>query len=393
MARQKLRIGVVFGSRSVEHEVSIVTALQVMAAIDRTRYEVVPIYITKEGQWLTGEPLSRLESFKNLRLNASGVERTYLSPEPGVGALVPVDPGGLLRRRSPVAVDVLFPCTHGTLGEDGTLQGLFELADLPYVGAGVVGSAVGMDKIVMKAAFRAVGIPVVNDVALRRTDWEADRDGTLDRIEGQLRYPLFVKPANLGSSVGITKAKERDGLRQALEVAAQYDRRLVVEESAEGALEINCAVLGNDDPRPSVCEQPVSWQEFLSYEDKYLRGGKTQGMKGQDRRIPAPISDDLTRRVQELAVAAFKAVDCAGIARVDALVNEQSGAVYVNEINTMPGSLSFYIWEPSGVPFTELTHQLIQLALERHRDRARNMRSFDSTILEKLGGSKAARPG
>jgi D-alanine-D-alanine ligase len=388
MAQQRLRVGVVFGSRSVEHEVSIVTALQVMATIDRQRYEVVPIYITKEGKWLTGEPLSRLESFRNLKLNAAGVERAYLSPETDVRALIPVDAGGLLRRRGPIGVDVVFPCVHGTYGEDGTLQGLLELADLPYVGAGVVGAAVGMDKIIMKAAFRAADIPIVNDVSLRRADWDARPDEVIERIESRLTYPLFVKPANLGSSVGISKARDRDGLRQALEVAAQYDRRLLVEESAEGAIEINCSVLGNDDPRPSVCEQPVAWEDFLSYEDKYLRGGKGQGMKGQSRRIPAPISDALTARVQELAVAAFKATDCAGIARVDCLVNEQSGQVYVNEINTLPGSLSFYLWEPSGVPFTELTTQLIQLALERHRDRARNLRTFDSSILEKVGGSK-----
>ena len=390
MPDKRLRVGVVFGSRSVEHEVSIVTALQVINALDRTRYEPVPIYITKDGRWLVGEQLARLESYRDLQLVASG-EPAVLGPEPGPRELV-VRGGGLFGRSRRIKLDVVFPCVHGTFGEDGTLQGLLELADVPYVGAGVVGSATGMDKIIMKAAFQAADLPIVKHAWFARTRWENSPAGVLSEIEGRLRYPLFVKPANLGSSIGISRASDRQGLQGALEVAACYDRRLLVEEGVSDAMEINCSVLGNDDPIPSVCEQPVAWQEFLSYDDKYLRGGKGQGMKGAARRIPAPISADLTERIQRLAVAAFKAVDCAGIARVDCLVDRETDKVFVNEINTIPGSLAFYLWEPVGVSFADLTDRLIRLALERHSDKAKTRYSYDSAILRKLAsGQKASR--
>lgn len=390
MAEGKLRVGVVFGSRSVEHEVSIVTAIQVYHALDRSKYEPVPIYITKEGQWLTGPQLADLKSYRDLQLTAQA-DRAYLSPEPGSRELVSRG-SGWLKRRPRLEVDVVFPCIHGTFGEDGTLQGLLELADVPYVGAGVVGSATGMDKIIMKAAFRSAGLPVVKYHWFVRSRWERAPDAIVEEIEAQLRYPLFVKPANLGSSVGITKARDREGLMEALEVAASYDRRLLVEEGVPNTTEINCSVLGNDDPIASVCEQPVAWQDFLSYEDKYLRGGKAQGMKGASRRIPAPISPELTRRIQELAIAAFRAVDCAGIARIDFLVDEATEEVFVNEINTIPGSLAFYLWEPSGIGFAELTDRLIRLALERHAEKTRTHYSYDSTILQKVAsGAKTSR--
>jgi D-alanine-D-alanine ligase len=386
----KLRVGVVFGSRSVEHEVSIVTGLQVYHALDRTKYEPVPIYITKDGRWLTGERLADLKSYSDLKLIVEG-ERAILGPEPGSRELV-AQGGSFLRKKPNIQVDVIFPCIHGTFGEDGTLQGLLELADVPYVGAGVVGSAVGMDKIIMKAAFKAAGLPTVDYLWFNRARWRREPEQVLAEIEAKLKYPLFVKPANLGSSVGITRATSRDGLRQALEIAASYDRRLLVEEGVPNVMEINCSVLGNDEPIPSVCEQPVAWQEFLSYEDKYLRGGKAEGMKGASRRIPAPISPELTERIQSLAVESFRAVDCAGIARVDILVNEETDEVFVNEINTIPGSLSFYLWEPSGVSFGELTDRLIQLALERHAEKTKNQYSFDTTILKKVvAGAKMAK--
>ena len=392
MAGDRLRVGVVFGSRSVEHEVSIVTALQVIHALDRSKYEPIPIYIAKDGRWLAGEQLARLESYKDLQLIAEGV-RAYVAPEPGNRGLI-VRSRGWLRRPPKLELDVIFPCVHGTFGEDGTLQGLLELASIPYVGAGVVGSATGMDKIIMKAAFQAAGLPVVNYIWFSRSRWERSAEEVLDQAEQRLRYPLFVKPANLGSSIGISKATNRESLKAALEVAASYDRRLLVEEGVEPAIEINCSVLGNDEPVPSVCEQPIAWQEYLSYEDKYLRGNKAQGMKGASRRIPAPISPELTRRIQELAVAAFKATDCAGIARVDCLVSQRTEEVFVNEINTIPGSMAFYLWEPTGISFTELTDRLIQLALERHAEKTKTHYSYDSAILRKVAaGSKTGRAG
>jgi D-alanine-D-alanine ligase len=397
--RRKLRIAVVYGSRSVEHEVSVISALQAMDALDPRRYEPLPIYITKEGHWITGQELRRIDSYKDLPGLLTRCRPVYLRPEPFGNRLFMEEAGPLGTRRTRVTtVDVVFPIVHGTFGEDGTLQGLLELAAVPYVGAGVVGSAVGMDKIVMKAAFQAHGLPVVNYVSFTRSRWQSAADDVTAEIERTLRYPLFVKPANLGSSIGITKASDRTGLLDAIEVAAHYDRRLLVEEAFEGGIEVNCSVLGNDDPHPSVCEQPIAWTEILSYEDKYLRGGgkgkgagdsAEAGMASLTRRIPAPISDDLTAEVQRLAVEAFKAVDCAGLARIDFLVDPVSGRIAVNEINTMPGSLSFYLWEPSGLPFPQLLDRLIELAQERHRERQLTTYSFDSALLQKFSKGKA----
>lgn len=402
--RRKLRVGVVFGSRSVEHEVSIISAIQAMDAMDPRRFEPLPIFITKEGRWLTGAELRRVDAYKDLPGLLSRCRPVYLRPEPNGNRLFMEEPGPLGTRRTRVTeLDVVFPVVHGTYGEDGTLQGLLELAGVPYVGAGVVGSAVGMDKIMMKAAFQANDLPVVNYVAFTRKRWQSAADDVAAEIERTLRYPLFVKPANLGSSIGISRAKDRAGLFDAIEIAANYDRRLLVEESFEGGIEVNCSVLGNDEPIASVCEQPIAWTEILSYEDKYLRGGggkgkasggsggsegSGEGMASLTRRIPAPISDDLTTRIQQLAVQAFQAIDCAGLARVDFLVDPVSGRVCVNEINTMPGSLSFYLWEPSGIPFSSLVERLIDLALERHRERQQTTYSYDSALLQKMSRGK-----
>lgn len=393
--RRKLRVAVLFGSRSVEHEVSVITAIQAMDAMDPRRYEPLPVYITKEGRWYTGQELRRIESYRDLPGLLSRCRPVYLRPEPFGNRLFMEEAGPLGTRRTRVTtIDVVFPAVHGTYGEDGTLQGLLELANVPYVGAGVVGSAVGMDKIVMKAAFQAQGLPIVHYQWFTRQRWRSQPDAVADEVERSLRYPLFVKPANLGSSVGISKAADRAGLVQAIEVAAHYDRRLLVEESFEDGIEVNCAVLGNDEPQASVCEQPIRWTEILSYEDKYLRGTKGKGSSGEGmasltRRIPAPIPDDLTAEVQRLAVEAFRAVDCAGLARVDFLVDPVSGRIAVNEINTLPGSLAFYLWEPSGVPFPALIDRLLTLALERHRERQQTTFSFDSALLQKFSKGKA----
>jgi D-alanine-D-alanine ligase len=393
---RKLRVAVVFGSRSVEHEVSIISAIQAMDAMDPRRFDPLPIYITKEGRWITGPELRRIDSYKDQSGLLNRCRSVYLRPEPFGNRLFMEELGPFGTRRTRVTVvDVVFPLVHGTYGEDGTLQGLFELSALPYVGAGVVGSAVGMDKIVMKAAFQAQGLPVVNYLWFTRKRWQSETDQVADEVERTLTYPLFVKPANLGSSIGITKANDRAGLFDAIEIAAHYDRRLLVEEAFEGGIEVNCSVLGNDDPRPSICEQPIAWTEILSYEDKYLRGGKAKGgsggagMASLTRRIPAPIAPELTAEVQRLAVEAFRSVDCSGVARVDFLVDPVSGRIAVNEINTMPGSLSFYLWEPSGVPFPVLVERLIELALERRRERQQTTYSFDSALLQKFSRGKA----
>jgi D-alanine-D-alanine ligase len=382
------RVGVVFGGRSVEHDVSIVTAHQAMAALG-DRYEVVPIYITREGRWLSGPRLNDLDVYKDRRWDQVG-ESAWIPPEPGYGGLFA--PGGRLRGGRRIPLDVVVPAIHGTFGEDGTLQGLLELADIPYTGSGVGGSAVGMDKVAMKAAFAAAGLPIVDHVLVEAGELDSGRDAVIARVENSIGYPTFVKPARLGSSVGIGKAKDRETLNEALEVARRYDRRILVETSMEGCIEINCSVLGGPGttPRPSVCEQPVAWEEFLTFSDKYLRGGKTSsksaGMAGADRRIPAPISDELTKQVQENAVGAFIAVDAAGIARIDSFVDVDSGRTWVMEINTTPGSFSFYLWEATGVGFAELLDTSIEIALEAHRTRSELILTFDSGMLEGSGG-------
>lgn len=397
-------VGVVFGGRSVEHDVSIVTAHQVMAVLSED-HDIVPIYVTREGRWLTSPGLNDLAVYKDRRWDEVGEEAT-LSPGAGAGLTVA---GGRLRGPRRIPLDIVIPAIHGTFGEDGTLQGLLELADLPYAGSGVVASAVGMDKVAMKAVFQAAGLPTVPDVLVETARLDADPDAVLDEIEARIGYPAFVKPTRLGSSVGIGKARDRDALVEALEVARRYDRRLLVERSMEGCIEINCSVLGGGgrEPEASVCEQPVPWQEFLTFEDKYLRSAKStgatkgaettggsaekspQGMAGLDRRIPAPITESLTKQLQENAVRAFRAVGASGVARIDAFADEESGEAWVMEINTVPGSFSFYLWEPSGVSFRELMGRLIDIAVAEHRAKSELMFSFDSAMLDRAGGGKA----
>jgi D-alanine-D-alanine ligase len=376
----KLNIGVVFGGRSVEHDVSVVTAHQVMEVLSPS-HTVVPIYITREGQWLSAPGLNDLDVYKQRRWDEVG-EPAWISPSAGAGLFVG---GGRLRGPRQVPLDVVVPAVHGTYGEDGTLQGLLELAGLPYTCSGVVGSAVGMDKVVMKAAFRAAGLATVPHVVVETDSID------LDAVERAIGYPAFVKPARLGSSVGIGRAADRDALVEALEVARRYDRRVLVETAMEGCSEVNCAVLGGPgaEPRASVCEQPVAWEEFLTFSDKYLRGAKSgakqAGMAGQERRIPAPIPDALTKQVQENSVAAFKAIGASGVARVDSFVDERTGESWVMEINTVPGSFSFYLWEASGVGFDELVARLLDIALEAHKVKSDLLFTFDSGMLDARG--------
>ncbi|MDQ5815215.1 MAG: D-alanine--D-alanine ligase [Actinomycetota bacterium] len=392
-----LTLGVIFGGRSVEHDVSVVSAHQVMAVLS-DRHTVVPIYITREGRWLTSPALNDLQVYKDERWVEVG-EEGFIPPSTGYGGLLV--PGGRLKGSRRVALDAVIPMIHGTYGEDGTLQGLLELADIPYTCSGVVGSATGMDKAVMKAAFKEAGLPVVPHVLVDSGRLDVDPSPVLDEVENAIGYPAFVKPARLGSSVGIAKARDRTTLTDALDVAARYDRRILVETAMEGCAEVNCSVLGGPgfEPRPSVCERPVAWEEFLTFDDKYLRGGKGddepsgakgEGMASLDRRIPAPISETLTKQVQDNAVAAFRAVDAAGVARIDSFVKEDTEETWVMEINTIPGSLSFYLWEPTGVSFEELLDNLIEIALTTHRLQRELMFTFESGMLKGVGGMKSS---
>ncbi len=387
-----LNVAVIFGGRSVEHDVSIVTAHQVMAALSE-RHRVVPVYITREGRWLSAPGLNDLEVYRERRWDAVG-EEAFVPPVAGYGGLMV--PGGRLRGARKIAVDVAIPAVHGTFGEDGTLQGLLELADIPYPGPNQVGSAVAMDKVVMKAAFAAAGLPVVRHHLVEAGTLEADREAVVDEIERVIGYPAFVKPTKTGSSVGIGKARDRGSLEEALEVARRYDRRLLVEPSMEGCIEVNCSVLGGPgvEPKVSVCEQPMGWEEFQSFTDKYIRsdkGGATKagGMAGQDRRIPAPLPDELTKQIQDNALGAFRAVDGSGVARVDSFVSTETNETWLMEINTIPGSFSFYLWEPSGVSFDELMQRLIDIALRGHELRSELMFTFESGMLEQFGGRKS----
>ncbi|MDQ4065915.1 MAG: D-alanine--D-alanine ligase, partial [Actinomycetota bacterium] len=311
-----MRVGVIFGGRSVEHDVSIITAHQAMEVL-ALDHEVVPIYVTKEGRWVSSPALNDLKVYREGRAEDVG-ESASLSPSAGAGLQVG---GGRLKGPRTITLDCVVPAVHGTYGEDGTLQGLLELADIPYTGSGVLASALGMDKVAMKSAFKAAGLPIVPDICIGPP--ELHELGTAaDRAEGAIGYPAFVKPTRLGSSVGIGKATDRASLENALDVARRYDSRVIVEKAMEGCIEVNCSVLGGPgrDARPSVCEQPVAWEEFLSFSDKYMRGGKNSksaGMADQERRIPAPISEESTAKVQGNALGAFSSIGAAGVARVD----------------------------------------------------------------------------
>jgi D-alanine-D-alanine ligase len=397
----KLRVGILFGGRSGEHEVSLLSAASVLNAIDKTKYEVVPIGITKDGRWLTAEHAERLlkgdagggaratpatqlragdpEATPGAALLASG-ESVVVPPEPSHrdAGLAPFQTDANLRRAADRAinVDVIFPVLHGTFGEDGTIQGLLELADIAYVGAGVLGSSAGMDKDIMKSLFRAAGLPIVKHVTVLRGQFEGEPKKVQKLVESKVKYPVFVKPANLGSSVGISKAHDRKELGPAIAEAAKFDRKIVIEEGVGGkknrAREIECAVLGNDEPKASVAGEIVPCKEFYDYDAKYLAEG-SEGI------IPAKITKAEMKTVQRLAIAAFQAVDCTGLARVDFLMDPKSRKIFVNEINTMPGftSISMYpkLWAATGVPYPELINRLIQLGIERHEDKKRNQYS------------------
>ncbi len=368
MVRKKLRVAVLFGGRSGEHEVSLMSARSVLSVLDTAKYEVTPIGITPDGKWLTGK--DALERFE--RGETEGLEPVLLAPDPSLAGLY------VLRQRRCVKltdIDVYFPVLHGTFGEDGTLQGLFELANAAYVGAGVLGSALGMDKGVFKDVMRAHGIPVVDWIVVLRSEVERDLPAVIEKAESLGAYPLFTKPANLGSSVGVTKCKTRADLHAGLMEAALYDRRILIERGVVEAREIEVSVLGNDEPRASVPGEVLPSREFYSYEAKYLDG--RSGLL-----IPAPLPPETTLRVQDLAVRAYKAVDCAGMARVDFFVARTSGEVYLNELNSIPGftQISMYpkLWEASGLPYSQLVDRLIELALQRKAERDRTLHLYRS---------------
>ncbi|HHY60269.1 MAG TPA: D-alanine--D-alanine ligase [Clostridia bacterium] len=364
----KLRVVVLFGGRSGEHEVSLQSAASVIKALDKEKYEVLPVGITKEGSWLVG---AGPEEVREHGFGADLLPVT-LSCDPQDPRFVPLRAPGPYAGELGKPIDVVFPVLHGTYGEDGSVQGLLELAGLPYVGGGVASSAAGMDKVLMKKLFAYHGLPQARFVSVLRRDWEQRPQRVLALVEEEIGYPCFVKPANLGSSVGISKAKDREGLVQALQEAAQYDRKLVVEEFIDGR-EIEVSVLGNDDPQVSVPGEIIPCNEFYDYEAKYLAADSKLI-------IPADLPEPVVAEIRRLAVEAFQAIDCAGMARVDFFVGRKDQRVFINEINTIPGftRISMYpkLWEAAGLPYPRLLDRLIELALERHRDRSRNRYAY-----------------
>ncbi|MBI3361851.1 MAG: D-alanine--D-alanine ligase [Chloroflexi bacterium] len=370
---KKIKVGLIFGGRSGEHEVSLMSARSVMKAIDQEKYDVIPIGITKEGKWIAGgDPMKALTG-----KTMNDVSEATLLSDPGHRALMQVRPAGpgdtAVTLSSITEVDVMFPVLHGTFGEDGTVQGLLELANIPYVGAGVVGSAVGMDKAVFKDVMRANGIPVPEHVLLTRAEIERDPGGAARKVEAALRFPIFCKPANLGSSVGVTKAHDRAELIAGLREAARWDRRVLAERGIN-AREIEVSVLGNDAPIASVPGEVISSREFYDYSAKYLD-------ESSELIIPANLPEATAAEARRMAVGAFKAIDGAGMARVDFLLDKDSGQLYVSEINTIPGftQISMYpkLWEASGISYTELIDRLIELALERQADKDNTLRSYE----------------
>ncbi|MDO5298448.1 MAG: D-alanine--D-alanine ligase family protein [Clostridia bacterium] len=400
----KMNIAVIFGSRSCEHDVSIISALQLIEAAKTAGFFVTPIYISREGLWYTGEPLTRIETFRDFNPMAKDITRVNLDVSANAGDLWawPPQRAGLFAKvPAPIAhIDCAIPVLHGLHGEDGTVQGLLEMANIPYASSGVLGSSVGMDKIAMKQMLRGAGYPVLDFVWFTRDQLKAQRGQIIERIEKEIKYPVFVKPAALGSSIGVSRAANREELEAAIDLAASYDRRILVEVGVTHPVEINCAALGyGEDVRASVCEMPVpsAGDSFLNFFEKYLRnagtkGESSRGMKSLSRVVPAPVGDELTERIQQLTREIFTLLDCRGTVRIDFILDEHD-VLYVNEPNTIPGSLAFYLWKECGVSFPELVEKMVEDALRAHADKNQNVYAYDSTILQKVAagakGSKA----
>ncbi len=396
----KINVGVIFGGRSVENEISVITAAQTMAAMNEDKYNIVPIFISKEGRWYTGDKLRSTDNYRDMASLLKGVQEVYLRPIYGDNRLYKV--------RTPLfgsdvvaTLDVILPALHGTSGEDGSFQGLIEMTGIPYACPNPLASANGMDKITMKMILKESGIPVVDYAWFSDKEWLSERERVTQRCEA-IGYPLIVKPANLGSSVGIKAVHNREELVDATDSAIRYSKRVIVERLIERLKEINCSVLGDYyDCEASVCEAPVRSGEILSYEDKYLGGGKnkpSEGMHSTVREIPARLPEDVTAYIRKTACDTFRVLACDGVSRIDFMIDEATGDLFVNEINTIPGSLSFYLWEATGVKFDELIDRLISIAFKRKRDSEFKTTSYSENIFAyqaahgaKLGGAKGAK--
>ncbi|MDO4332923.1 MAG: D-alanine--D-alanine ligase family protein [Eubacteriales bacterium] len=391
----KTRVAMMFGGKSVEHEVSVISGIQAILNMDTDKYEVIPVYMTKNNEMYIGEEVGKIESYKNIPELLHKSQRVMMINESGKVQLIPFPLKKFGKNRG-VEIDVAFPVVHGTNVEDGAFQGYLKTVGIPFVGCDVTASAVGMDKYIMKAILKESGVPVLDAQLYTLSDY-ADMDALLDKIENKLGYPVIVKPVNLGSSVGISVAKNRIELANSVDDAFRYATKVLVEHAISRLREINCSVLGDENEAiASECEEPLHSKDILSYEDKYVsngKGGASKGMAGVSRKIPAQLTPERREEIRELAVRSFRALGCNGVSRIDFMIDEEHDKLYFNEINTIPGSLAFYLWEPVGIPYKELLDRMIQLALKRVRTEESIIFTFDTNILNSasFGGSKGAK--
>ena len=388
-------VAMLFGGKSVEHEVSVITGIQALLAMDTEKYDVIPVYMTKKNEMYIGESIGDIEAYKDIPALLNKSQRVVMMNEDGKVVLMPY-PLKKFGKNKETAVDIVFPAVHGTNVEDGTLQGFLKTLGVPFVGCDVTASAIGMDKFIMKAVLKEYDIPVLDAKTYTLSDYQ-EMNVLLDSVEKKFGYPVIVKPVNLGSSVGISVAKDRAELSRSVDDAFRYATKILIEHAIINLREINCSVLGDEnDAEASECEEPLHSDEILSYEDKYVSNAKGSGSKGMasvSRKIPAELTPEKREEVRSMAVKAFKALGCNGVARIDFMIDEDTGKLYFNEINTIPGSLSFYLWEPLGVPYKELLDRMIKLALKRARTEEDITFSFDTNILNSasLGGSKGGK--
>lgn len=394
----KIKLAVLFGGKSVEHEISIISAVQAMRYINKDKYEVIPVYITKGNEMYQGEALTEIKEYTNLKALLKKCSKVTFSVADGKTYLVKAE-SKLFSKKEISLIDLAFPIVHGTNCEDGTLHGYLKMMNLPLVGCDITASAIGMDKYYMKTVFKDNGIPVLDCRCFTNAEYAADSEAVINTIENAIGYPVIIKPVNLGSSVGISKATTKDELEEALANAFNFAGKVLAERAVESLKEVNCSVLGDvDEAKASECEEPINSDKILSYEDKYTSGAKggskgSKGMASLQRKIPADITPEQRETIRDLAVKAFKCLGCNGIVRIDFMIEQKTGEIFLNEINTIPGSLSFYLWEPLGIKYGDLLDEMIKIALKRAREQAEISYAFDTNVLEGMsfGGSKGAK--
>ncbi len=407
----KIKVGVLFGGKSVEHEISVISAIQAIGYLDKSKYDVIPIYITKNNEFYVGENVGKIESYTDINSLIKSSQRVIMVWDENKLKLIKY-PQKMLSKGYVDYIDVAFPIVHGTNVEDGTLQGYLHMMNIPYVGCDVLSSSVGMDKYVMKTVLKDNGVPVLDCKCYTSNVYDENEDAIVEEIESAIGYPVIVKPVNLGSSIGISKAENRTELYDSLETAFQYAGKVLVETAVQNLKEINCSVLGDyESAEASECEEPISSDKILTFAEKYIGDGSAKGAKGGakggakasgskgmatlKRKIPADITSEQRQTIRELAVKAFKCLGCSGVSRIDFMMDTKTGNIWLNEINTIPGSLSFYLWEPIGVKYSQLLDKMISLALKRERESENITYTFDSNVLQgvKLGGGTKGAKG